>query len=146
MPMTTVERAAMEKALKEVCVPVLRSSGFRGSFPNFYRDVDGFVSLINFQFFSSGGSFCVNLSFADMERKNIALKETETKKLNPSYGRVRARLGAPDLDGDRWFSFGPTSYGEIRGAVRSPSELAAEICQLLRDDAEAWWARHADGQ
>lgn len=52
-----MKRADMDNALKQGCVPLLRELGFKGSLPNLYRNVEGFVSLVNFQFFSSGGSF-----------------------------------------------------------------------------------------
>ena len=112
-------RADMESELKKHCVSLLREQGFKGSFPDLYRDIDGFVSLINFQFFSSGGSFCVNISYADKDRENVNFrKETEPKKLKVSQTNIRARLGAPNLIGDKWFSFGKTSYGEFAGALR----------------------------
>lgn len=69
--MAGVDRQTIEEALRSKCVPTLRHAGFKGAFPNFYRDTEGFVALVSFQFFSSGGSFCVNLSFADPERRNI---------------------------------------------------------------------------
>src|SRR5262245_66265686 len=100
--MSGVDRAAMERALKEQCVPVLRRAGFKGSFPDFYRDTEGFVALVNFQFYSSGGSFCVNLSYADPQRSNISFRpETPVRELKVSQARERQRLGAPQ--GDRWY-------------------------------------------
>jgi Domain of unknown function (DUF4304) len=50
------------------CVPELRRLGFKGSFPDLYRESSGFISVINFQFYSAGGSFCVNLSYTDSGR------------------------------------------------------------------------------
>lgn len=139
------DRATMEMALKEQCVPVLRGYGFKGSFPNLYRDVGGFVSLINFQFFSSGGSFCINISFADKQRGNIYFrKETEPKDLKVSQATIRARLGAPNLVGDHWFSFGKTSYGEFRGEPQNPADIANEINRLILEEALPWWAKHAE--
>ncbi len=121
LSLMNTERAEMEEQLKKHCVSLLRKQGFKGSFPDLYREVDGFVSLINFQFFSSGGSFCVNISYADRGRENIYFrKETEPKKLKVSQTRVHARLGSENLVGDKWFSFGKTSYGEFRG---NPSHL-----------------------
>jgi hypothetical protein len=144
--MTAPDRAAMEAELKDKCIPVLRALGFRGSFPDLYREQDGFVSLINFQFFSSGGSFCVNLSFADRDRRNVGIhKDVEVKKLRVSRARESVRLGAPELIGDHWFSFGPTSYGEIRGTARTPSEIAVELCEMLQRVAVPWWERRAAG-
>lgn len=139
------DRKAMEAALKERCVPILRKMGFKGSFPDFYRDTSGFVALVNFQFFSSGGSFCVNLSYADQDRKNVDFRpHTEAKKLRVSHTRERHRLGA--VEGDRWFSFGKTSYGEYRGKPAPVAELAATCGQLLEAEAEDWWRSMQAGQ
>ena len=136
--MTGVDRAAIEQALKKHCVPVLREAGFRGSFPDFYRDTEGFVALVNFQFYSSGGSFCVNLSYADPPRTNISFRpETPVRQLKVSQARERKRLGA--AQGDRWFSFGPTSYGEFRGEPLQTAELVAIVNRLLVAEAEPWW-------
>jgi len=138
------ERAEMEEQLKQDCVPLLLKQGFKGTFPNFYRDVDGFVSLINFQFYSASGSFCVNLSYADRARENIYFrKETEPKKLTVSQARVHVRLGAENLVGDKWFSFGKTTYGAFRGEPESPSEITAEINRLILEDAIPWWDEKA---
>lgn len=138
------ERADMEQALKAQCVPVLRQHGFKGTFPDLYRDAGGFVSLINFQFFSGGGSFCINISYADKNRKNIYFRnETETKKLKVSQATEQARLGAENLVGDRWFSFGKTSYGEFRGTPRPPAALVDEINKLIREVALPWWEARA---
>ncbi len=140
----STDRPTMEKALKEQCVPLLKERGFKGSFPNMYRDTEGFVSLINFQFYSSGGSFCVNLSFADKGRENIYFRpDTEPKNLRVSQARVHARLGAPELRGDRWFSFGKTNYDEHRGTPQNPTDIAAEINHLIDKVALPWWAGHA---
>jgi hypothetical protein len=137
----TSDRSAMEAALKEVCVPVLRSLGFRGSFPHFYREEGDFVSLLNFQYFLSGGSFCVNLGYADPQRENVYFrKETKASALHVSQTRDHARLGAPAGHGDRWFSFGKTTYGEFRGAPQPPRILAAEVAKLIEADAVSWWS------
>jgi len=128
----------MESELKDKCIPILRASGFKGSFPNFYRDKNGFISLINFQFFSSGGSFCVNLSYADPNRKNIYFRpDTELKKLTVSQTTDSIRLGA--VDGDRWFSYGTTNYGEYRGIPITPSDIIITINNLIKTQAEPWW-------
>lgn len=122
-------------------MPKLRELAFKGSFPDFYRLEGEFVSLLNFQFLSSGGSLCVNISYADPARENIAYRpETEPKKLRVKHTRVRRRLGAPAEGGDRWFSFGQTSYGKLRGKPIEPSTLAKELNDLMDTDAEPWWA------
>jgi hypothetical protein len=133
------DKAAMVKALKELCLPRLREQGFKGSFPHMFRDVGDFVELITFQFFSSGGSLCVEIGFADPCRENVHIKkDSPPSKLRVSVTRERCRLGAP-TGGDRWFSFGPTSYGEYRGAPLPVEEIALDVQGLLLDEAEAWW-------
>jgi hypothetical protein len=137
---TGVDRATMEKALRNECVPALRRSGFKGAFPNFYRDSDGFVALVNFQFYSSGGSFCVNISYADAGRSNIYFRpETKVSKLKVSQARDCLRLGAASERSDKWFSFGETSYGHHRGEVIPVLELVATVTSLLQSQAEDWW-------
>lgn len=134
--MTTKQE--IESALKEQCVPILRDIGFKGSFPNLRRETNGFTSLINFQFYSSRGSFCVNLSWAGPNKENVGYcPESELNKLTVSHTRDRVRLGAER--GDRWFSFGPTSYGECRGAPEPPTQIIATLAELIRNHAEPWW-------
>lgn len=136
-----VDRKHMESELKKHCARFLKERGFKGSFPNMYRETEGFVSLINFQFFSSGGSFCINLSFVDPNRENVWFeKETEVKKLKVSQTRDQVRLGSENLKGDNWFSFGKTSYGEYRGTPIPPEELTERINKLIETQAEPWWA------
>ncbi|MBI1492095.1 DUF4304 domain-containing protein [Halocynthiibacter styelae] len=136
----------MELALKEVCVPALRTLGFKGSFPHFYKNSDGFVELITFQFFSAGGSFCVNLGYVDFEGKNVSLgQDTEISKLRVSSTKDFRRMGAV-ADGDRWFCFGSTSYGTRRGQPFSVKELAEHCSALFKTDAEIWWRSKKDAE
>ncbi len=136
----SVDRETMVKVLKATCLPVLRKQGFKGSFPAFFRETDGFVALLNFQFFSSGGSFCVNLGYADPKRANVYFDlETEPSKLKVSQTREQVRLGATG-GGDHWFSFGPTSYNEVRGTPLPADEIAARVNEMLLTEAEACWA------
>ncbi|MGE6451501.1 DUF4304 domain-containing protein [Shewanella baltica] len=135
-----MDRKQVETELKRLVVPTLREMGFKGSFPNFYRCAGEFVSLLNFQFYSSGGSLCINISFADPARENVNFrKETEPKKLTISQTTERARLGATSQKGDYWFSFGKTSYGELRGSPAQVEEMAEKINNLLKVQAEPWW-------
>ena len=137
--MSVVDRKAMERALKDGCVPELRRAGFRGEFPNFYRESEGFIALVNFQFYSAGGSFCVNLSFADPERTNIFFRpETQPSKLKVSQANERIRLGSR-VEGDNWYSFGKTTYGELRGQPIPVTDVLSNINELMASQAEDWW-------
>ena len=143
-PTMNIERNQIEQSLRTICIPTLKEHGFKGSFPNFYRNSNDFISLVNFQFFSSGGSLCVNLSFAGPKRENVFYKpDLPAKDLRVSNCKVQVRLGAPDLIGDKWFSFGATSYGELRGNPVPPDLLATEISGLLVSQAIPWWAEKA---
>ena len=134
--MTTKQE--IELALKKTLIPILRDMGFKGSLPNFRRIDEGFISLINFQFYSSGGSFCVNLSYAGPNRENVGhCPPAELNNLTVSHTRDRIRLG--ETQGDNWFSFGTTNYGECRGTPEPLSQIITTIGQLLRDQAEPWW-------
>lgn len=133
----TTDKNTIVASLKEITVPYLRNIGFKGSFPNFYRDEAGFISLINFQFYSSGGSFCVNVSYADPDRNNIYIdKELPSNKLRVSQTTNHMRLKAPP-DED-WFVFGETNYGDIRGTLKAPIEIVSLINNLVEEQAENW--------
>ena len=137
----SAERKQIEAELKKHCIPILRILGFKGSFPNLYRDVEDFVSLINFQFYSSGGSFCINLSYAEPDRANVYYrKETEPKSLKVSQTTEHIRLGAKRKGDDKWFSFGKTNYSEYRGKPISILDLVSSINILIKTQAEEWWA------
>ena len=157
--MTTT--AEMTTALKGHCVPVLRTMSFKGSFPNFYRDDDGFVCLVNFQFDKSSGAFCINLGFADPERRNVVshLQNVEAKKLrvsmtgglieNNDYLSGRWRVAAKPLgDGvysDFWFSFASGQHNQDRFVQTvDPEQLARHCADLIEQEAQNWWdARRA---
>ncbi len=50
-----LSRDAMIEELKRVAVPVLRSLGFKRSFPHFRRVTDTQIDLLTFQFSMGGG-------------------------------------------------------------------------------------------
>ena len=125
----------MVDCLKDMCIPKLRKVGFKGSFPHFYRVVGSHVDLVNFQFYSGGGSFCINLGFADPPRQNVYFQsETEPRKLRVAQTRERLRLGS--IGGkDSWFSFG--SAEDSRQPVRW---IGMKVVELFESQAEQWWA------
>lgn len=152
--MTTT--AEITRALSDHCVPLLRTMGFKGSFPNFYREEDGFVCLANFQFNKVGERFCINLGFADPERRNVSgpFRDVEPGKLrlsmtgrlieNENYLSGHWRVGAKPLgDGlfsDSWFSFAPGQYGGDRSVETvDPDQLARHCATLIEQEAETWW-------
>lgn len=133
----TDTRQAMNVSLKNIVVPVLRRLGFKGSFPHFYRESDGHVDLLAFQFRLDGGSFVVELSYAEPDRQNVYFdKEAQVSKLRVSQTSNRSRLGAERPGSDNWFSFEPS--GLFR---RQPNydQISAEVAGLIDQQAETWW-------
>lgn len=148
--------AEMTKSLKTICVPLLRTMGFKGSSPNFYRDDNGFVCLVNFQFSTAGEKFCINLGFADPERRNVAshCRDVDARELRVSmtggliegdnYLSGRWRVGSQPLGGglysDFWFSFAPGQHGANRSVEAGEPDGLAKLCATLIDqEAETWW-------
>ncbi len=139
----TIDRKTMDAALKRSFVPALRASGFKGSFPNFFRVTGDFVALANVQFAGAGGSFCVNLSYVRPGHSNFLSKPvSEPEKMRISQTRDRLRLGALTR-GDHWFVFGSASATPYRGGVLPPEEIVAQCNALIASQAEEWWAAKA---
>ncbi len=57
----------MDEFLKVHVVPILRSKGFKGSFPNFKRSVSHKVDILNFQFSQWSALFYINIGSAPIE-------------------------------------------------------------------------------
>lgn len=128
-------RSKADEALKSVVVPDLRVRGFKGTYPNFFRDRGGHVDLLTFQFKSSGGSFVCEISFADRERSNVTIyKNTEPKKLRTNQTRVRLRLGSTPEQGvkDHWFCVESTDAAKV----------AQQVLALIESQGEPWWLEH----
>lgn len=141
----STDRKDMEAAIRQSCVPALRALGFKGSFPNLFRVTGDFVALATFQFSSAGGSFCVNLGYADPERTNVYIHpETAPERLRVSQTRDWGRLGAV-TGGDHWFVFGSAGATPYRGGVLTPEEIVARCNALIAGEAEDWWARKRGG-
>jgi Domain of unknown function (DUF4304) len=134
-------RELMDRALKASAVPALRELGFKGAFPNFYRERSGQVDLACFQFSGAGGKFVVELSFAESERTNVYVnKNAPLAKLRVAQTSVRFRLGALGEHMDNWFSFSEA------GLAGKPTveQVAGRVATLLATEGEAWWkAKHA---
>jgi hypothetical protein len=130
-------RRAMNDSLKNIVVPVLRKSGFKGTFPHFYRDTNGHVDLLTFQFNREGGSFVVEISYAEPGRENVYIyKETEVSKLRVSQTSKRFRLGARSTHSDNWFSFEPAG---IFKRQPDPDPISFKVAALIEEQALPWW-------
>jgi hypothetical protein len=131
-------RSEMNKAIKAVVVPAIRASGFKGSFPHFYRETAGHIDLMSFQFHRSGGSFVVDLSFATPERDNVYIdKDDPPNKLRVCQTSRRLRLGAGSEGKDHWFSFEESGFFFRRQPKFN--RVAERVARLLKSQAEEWW-------
>lgn len=123
----------MDSALKAIVVPALRNLGFKGTCLHFYREKDQHIDLLSFQFRLAGGSFVVELSFAEPGRDNVYYaKDASAIKLRASQTTKRFRLGAHNAGSDNWFSFEPKGL-----LKREPNYqgIASEVVDLLEQQA-----------
>ena len=107
--MASNDREAMDAALKELVVPVLREKGFKGSLPHFRRVKPDAIDLITFQFDKWGGGFVVEISkcppdgFTMAWGERISPSKVTAHHLNPDQRkRIQPRDGAGT---DSWFRF-----------------------------------------
>ena len=133
-----MERENIDAALKEHVVPVLRSNGFKGSFPHFRRNTGQQIDLITFQFDKYGGGFTVEVAVSPLEGVTLAWGEhvpaakVVVRHLHPN-GRIR--LGAP-MGGDHWFR-----YDNKGGSTTRFADTAREVLPYLSTEATEHWAK-----
>src|SRR3989338_3770789 len=87
-------------AIEKILLPILREKNFKGTFPDFFREKNGHIDLLSFQFNKYGGSFAVNISYANKERNNITPysgKDVPPEKLTAYHGKDRLRLGSKPI-------------------------------------------------
>src|SRR5262245_51361703 len=104
-------RAALEAALQEMVIPDLRRRGFKGSFPHFRRIHDSRIDLLTFQFYSSGGSFVVEI--AQCGPTGVSRwTHVPPNKVTAWDVTNRLRLGTDRAAGksDHWFVFGKPNF------------------------------------
>ncbi len=142
----TTPRKAMEVALRRAIDEHLRPAGFTGALPHMRRRSDERVDLISFQFFSSGGSFVVEVAGCPPTGYTTHWGEhIEPPRLRAwDVPMPRPRLGSTEfpLRGDHWFAFGLPNWEPDSGVVHSPAHyeaIAAEVIRLLAEQAEPFW-------
>ncbi|MBI1373435.1 MAG: DUF4304 domain-containing protein [Phycisphaera sp.] len=135
----SASRDMMLSKIKRTVVPVLHDLGFKGLMPHYHRVRGRHVDLAYIQFASGGGSFVVELSYADSARDNVDIPKFKAyvpDKLRVSHMTVSRRLGAGDDSDDFWFAF---EKCERAGMAGTPSDLASSVARLLETDAVSWW-------
>lgn len=125
-------RASMDKALKEVVVPVLRNRGFNGSLPHFRRLTNKSAELLTSQFDKWGGGFILEIASCSIEGftthwgKHIPANKLTAQDLLPKdRKRIQPLVGS---DVDVWFRFD----------VNDASQVARSVLEHL-SVAESWW-------
>lgn len=131
--MNNQDRRQMEAALKAVVIPVLRSSGFKGSFPHFRRVQEIKAELLTFQFDRNGGGFVIEISACSKDGITTswgefipALKVT-AHDLHPDK-RLRLQ-NPPGPDESAWYRYDTTAIDAIVSKILSALPYA-----------EIWWA------
>ncbi|MDK9559764.1 DUF4304 domain-containing protein [Marinobacter sp. M216] len=132
-------RSAMEASLRTIVVPELRSRGFKGSYPHFRRILENRIDLLTFQFYSSGGSFVVEIGTCGPEGTRFSGPD----KAKVSEVPKRLRLGAEIPGSDHWFKFGLPNYEPGNEVVHSKSHydtISTEVANLIEVQGEAFWS------
>lgn len=143
MPKIT-PRNEMERAIREVIVPWLRDAGFKGSFPHFRRPTATQIELLTFQFYSSGGSFVVELASCPPTGFTHSWgKHVPPNKVTAHDIGMRHRLGSC-MGGDHWFVFGMRNYEPGSDKVEIPEHyqtVASSVLQHFQKEAGEYWAK-----
>jgi hypothetical protein len=141
-------REMMIGALKQVFIPDLRARGFKGSFPHFRRALAGRVDYLTVQFYSSGGSFVVEIAAAGPDGKPRGHgKRLPIDKLNVQYFSKRLRLGSKPESGnsDNWYVFGPRNYEPSTPlqATEHYLGIARQAMEDLERQGEPWFVANS---
>ncbi len=114
-------RELMDVALKATVVPVLRESGFTGSYPHFRRAHVTHLDLLTFQFDVNGGGFLIEIA-----RCGIGGITTQTGKHIPAsqvkiwdlHADDRFQIKPGDGSGTgNWFRYESGRYGNVANEV-----------------------------
>jgi len=116
--------------LKSEVLPILRSIGFNGSFPNLRRKTQYGNQLVMFQFDKWGsGDFVIEIAVAPLgEYSPWNGKVIPENKLTVPYFNPRFRLGSKSVGTDNWYSL-PKDLEKLRKDVASIDDAFA----LLKD-------------
>jgi hypothetical protein len=150
-------RDAMDSALKATVVTALRQRGFTGSLPHLRRRSPEQIRLVSVQYFSSGGSFVVEVAECAPDGLttswgvHIEPRKVTAQNVHPP---ARIRIGGESFpSGDPWFVFAPRYYEPGADTVQPAGHYAAVADDVLRaidEHAEPFWnaqlaARRAAG-
>ena len=117
-------RKNMDVALKDKVVPLLRKTGFKGSFPHFRRISDKKIDVLGFQFSQWGPQFYIEIAVCPTEGETLLDgRHFPPEKIKHYQCGKRIRVGAQPFDFER------DDFIKV-----------AEEAALCLEDAELWWA------
>ena len=144
-------RKCMEAAFKSRFVPALRERGFVGAFPHFRRPLETRVDYLTVQFYSSGGSFVVELGrtapggFSEGPWAGLPVERITPAHLRDDRRRLTPRDLSGGWHGPEWFVFGPRSYDDpepLWGQAHYDA-VAEQALEAFVQVGEPWLARDA---
>ena len=128
----TYSRSDMIRAIRADVVPELRRMGFAGAYPHFRRTGPEKIDLATFQFYNSGGQFCVEIGkfpaagFEPWPGQWLAPEKVRIIDL----GQHRIRLGTSRWNRNPWFWY----------ENREPAKVARYVVRFLKTQGAAFWA------
>lgn len=114
---------------------MLRSLGFKGSFPHFRRETDTRIDLLTFQFSMGGGQFVIEIGSFPPAGYELYGKLVPAAEVKMRHLLRRLRLGAKDESSDHWFNYDGGDYAGV----------AASVVPYIRGQAIEWWSSAAPG-
>lgn len=124
-------REHMDLALKASVVPLLRDSGFTGTYPHFRRLRTTHVELLTFHFDINGGGFLVEIARGGIGGvtthlgNHIQASKIKSWDLPPSDRlRLKPREGSST---DSWFRYESGSYDSVAQEVLAVLPLAHDF-------------------
>jgi hypothetical protein len=125
-------RQTMNLELKCTVVPVLRESGFKGSFPHFRRPTSNGIDLLTFQFDRYGGGFVIEIARCPKEGitthwgKEIPANKVTAWDVDPNERkRIQPNIGGGT---DSWFRY------DSDGCKQAAQQVLAKL-----REAKSWW-------
>lgn len=138
----SAERDKMIKYLKEQVIPVLRSKGFKGSFPHFRRKTEDRIHLLTFQFDNWGGGFVIELANSYPEGyttswgKHVEPSKVTAHDLHPNQRkRIQANMFTQDSSTDDWFRYNKSPTSKPEDVYDS---ICKDVLSKLRYAQEYW--------
>ncbi len=103
-------RENMISEIKEKVIPLLKTIGFKGSFPHFRRIKGTKLNLLTFQFDKWGGGFCIEIANGNPDGTEKFTEFLPASKMRPYLFLYRFRLGAVDINSDHWYRYDDDNY------------------------------------